>query len=58
MAFFLIPFASGMSRIAKATLRSLALWAVVADTRELRPASHDAALHVLFVQEQTRTGGF
>ncbi len=47
---------TGMSPIAKATLRSLAIRAVVADTKELRIVSYDAALPVLFVQEQTRTG--
>jgi len=31
---------------------------VVADTKERRTAPHDAALPVLFVQEQTRTEGF
>ena len=36
----------------------LALRAVVADTQELRTAPHDAALPVLFIREQTRTGGF
>ena len=49
---------TGMSPIAKATLRSLTLQAVVADTRELRTAPHDAALPFLFIQEQTRTAGF
>jgi hypothetical protein len=49
---------TGMSPIAKATLRSLALWAVAADTRELRTAPHDAALPVLFIWEQTQMGGF
>jgi len=49
---------TGMSPIAKATLRSLALQAVVADTRELRTAPHDAALPVLFIREQTQMGGF
>jgi len=49
---------AGMSPIAKATLRSLALWAVAADTRELRTALHDAALPILFIREQSQTGGF
>ncbi|MBW2664099.1 MAG: hypothetical protein JRD93_19505 [Deltaproteobacteria bacterium] len=53
-----LPFMTGMSPIAKATLRSLALWAVVADTQELRTAPHDAALPFLFIREQTQMGGF
>ena len=53
-----LPFASGMSPIAKATLRSLALRAVVADTRELRTVPHNTALPVLFIREQTQMGGF
>jgi hypothetical protein len=31
---------------------------VVADTKELRTAPHDAALPVFFIREQTRTAGF
>jgi hypothetical protein len=53
-----LPFMTGMSHHAKATLRSLALQAVAADTRELRTAHHDTALPVLFVREQIRTEGF
>lgn len=34
------------------------LRAVVTDTKELRTASHDAALPVFFIQEQTRMAGF
>jgi len=49
---------TGMSPIAMSTLRSLALCAAAADTRELRTALHDAALPVLFIREQTQTGGF
>jgi len=49
---------TGMSPIAKATLRSLALQAVVADTKELRTVLRSTALPILFVQEQTQTGGF
>jgi len=47
-----------VSPIAKATSGSLALRAVAADTRERRTAPHDAALPVLFIREQTQTGGF
>ncbi|MCD4845858.1 MAG: hypothetical protein K8R25_15360 [Methanosarcinales archaeon] len=47
-----------MSPIAKATLRSLALRAVVADTKELRTVLHNTALPVLFIQEQTWMEGF
>jgi len=47
-----------MSPIANATLRSLALWAVAADTRELHTAPLNAALPVHFIREQTRMGGF
>jgi len=47
---------AGMSPIAKATLRSLALRAVVADSKELRTVPYDTALPVLFIQEQTRMG--
>jgi hypothetical protein len=47
-----------VSPITKATFRSLALQAVVADTKELRTAPYDAALPVLFVREQIRTEGF
>ena len=39
-------------------MRSLSLWAVAADTRELRTVPYDAALPVLFAREQTRTEGF
>ena len=49
---------TGMSPIAKATFRSLALRAVVADTRELRTTPHDTALPVLFAREQIPTAGF
>jgi hypothetical protein len=47
-----------VSHHAKATSSSLALRAVVADTKERRTAPHDAALPVLFVREQIRTEGF
>jgi len=47
-----------VSPIVKATSGSLALRAVVADTRELRTAPHDAALPVLFIREQAQIGGF
>jgi hypothetical protein len=40
------------------TLRSLALRAVVADTKELRTVLCSTALPILFVREQTRSGGF
>jgi len=40
------------------TLRSLALRAVVADTKELRIVPYDTALPVLFIREQTWMGGF
>jgi hypothetical protein len=49
---------TGMSPIAKATLRSLALQAVVADTKELRTVFRNTALPVLFIREQTQMGGF
>ncbi|MCG7850434.1 MAG: hypothetical protein MIO93_14855 [ANME-2 cluster archaeon] len=47
-----------MSPIAKATLRSLALQAVVADTKELRTTPHDAALPFFFARKQNRAEGF
>ena len=42
----------------KATYGSHTLRAVVADTRELRTVLRSTALPVLFVREQTQTGGF
>jgi len=47
-----------VSPIVKATSGSLALRAVAADIRELRTASYDAALPVLFIREQAQIGGF
>jgi hypothetical protein len=47
-----------VSHHAKATFSSLALRAVVADTKERRTAPHDVALPVLFVREQFQTEGF
>ncbi|MCD4845779.1 MAG: hypothetical protein K8R25_14960 [Methanosarcinales archaeon] len=55
---FKLPFMTGMSPIAKVTLRSLALRAVVVDTKELRTVPHATAFSVLFIQEQIRMGGF
>ena len=40
------------------TLRSLALRAVVADTKELCTVPYDIALPVLFIREQSQMGGF
>ena len=48
----------GLAFLFSYTLRSLALRAVVADTKELRIVPHDTALPVLFVREQTRMEGF
>jgi hypothetical protein len=40
------------------TFRSLALLAVVADTKELYIVPYDTAFSVLFIREQTWMGGF
>jgi len=53
-----LPFMTGMSPITKATVCSLALQAVVADTKELRTVLHSTALPILFIREQTRMWGF
>jgi len=48
----------GVPLHAKATSGSLALWAVVADTNELRTTPRNVAHPVLFIREQTQIGGF
>ena len=55
---FKLPLVDGVSHHAKATFSSLALRAVVTDTKERRTAPGDVALPVLFVREQFQTEGF